>query len=145
MSNLHQIWRALKMYCSPAEDERLPLTLHELTTNYVNNPDILVCPCSGHNPGMISNCDNWTDYAYVSGLNEDDPNGVSAFCPPENHDGKGANVLYGDGSVQWLQVSHFVTLTSTPSLFFGTTNETVLAELQKRTKIIRGTKQIGKK
>lgn len=148
MSNLAQIGKALKMYSMDHADQ-FPPTLLGLT-NYlntsVNSPKIFVCPSSGHEPGSLSKVDDWTDYSYVSGLTEIDPcNCVHAFCQVEGHHGEGLNVLYIDGSVQWATTSNFIAMTSTPSLFFGTTNETALTELQKRTKIVRGTKQIGNK
>ncbi len=144
-ANLSQIGKALKM-CSMDHADRFPATFLELT-NYVGSfPKLFICPSSDHRVGAMTNVNEWTDYAYVSGLTEADPSdGVSAFCPPENHDGDGGNVLFVDGSVQWVAASDLVAMTSSPALFFGTTNEVALADLQKRTKIIRGTKQIGKK
>jgi prepilin-type processing-associated H-X9-DG protein len=144
MSNLSQIGKALKMYSM--DGETFPPTFRELGTNYVGSFRIFVCPSSGNRPGSPSNVCDWTDYTYVSGLGEADPSACAfAFCSPENHSGSGANVVFLDGSVEWLDTSNFVALTSSPACFFGTTNEEQLAGLQSRTKIIRATKPIEKR
>ena len=80
----------------------------------------------------------------MAGLSAEAPAGcVIAFCVPSDHHGQGANVAFVSGMVQWFpchptpdQQLTFQDLMNTPSLFYGTTNEVVLADLMKRTRII---------
>jgi len=110
------------------------MTRHDV--NVLHIADSLVCPASGHKAGSLSNIEDWADYAYVSGLRETDSEGcVLAFCLPENHGGTGANIAFL-GHVQWYSSEAFQKLTNTPAHFYGTTNETQLADLKMRTKII---------
>ena len=102
-----------------------------------------------HQQESLTNIEDWTDYAYVSGLKDTDPDGcVVVFCLPEHHGDNGANVGFMSGKTQWFfckahkelpgeqHVPTFQELTNTPSLFFGTTDEVQLADLKKRTRII---------
>ena len=150
-SRLKQMMLFLKMYASDHQ-EKYPLTFNDMVaTNYLRPGDasILVCPASQPKASVLENIHSWTDYAYVSGLTDEDPmDCVVAFCPPENHKGRGATVAFVGGQVRWFSCrSHtnassecyepsFHDLTNTPSLFYGTTNEVELADLKKRTRII---------
>ena len=87
-------------------------------TNYLHNPKVYICNKSGRTAGTLDGVDAWTDYALVAGLTENDPSVLpQAFCRPEHHNGDGANVLYLDGSVQWLTSGDFTALTN--NLFKG--------------------------
>ena len=47
-----------------------------------------------------------TDYIYVTGLSEaTPPEQVLVYCPPENHGGRGGNILFCDGHVEWFEGS----------------------------------------
>jgi len=141
----HMILLTLKMYAMDHQEAYPPDFRSIANTNYLE-ASLFICPSSGHRAGSLSNVNEWTDYAYVSGLTEVDPSGcVHLFCPPENHRGEGGMATFIDGHVEWLPAADFVRLTSTPSLFFGTTNEEVLADLQRRTKILYPTKQLPDK
>jgi hypothetical protein len=140
-SNLRQIGLGCKMYAMD-HNEELPASFGMLT-GYADDPKLFVCPASGHDPGSIQEVDEWTDYAYVVGLREaDSPRCVLAFCPLVNHDGKKANVLFRDCSVVTYTPKHFAALTNNPALFFGTTNMVALAEIQRRARVLKGSKQI---
>lgn len=159
-NNIKQTILFLKMYANDHQDAH-PSTYTELVgTNYIiagsSDLTVFVCPSclqSGSTMmGAVGNSKNiheWTDYAYVSGLTENDPsNSVVMFCPPQNHKGRGANVGFLGGRVEWFSckptpastqrhpIYTFQELTNTPSLFYGTTNVVVLADLLKRTRII---------
>ena len=159
-NNIKQTILFLKMYANDHEDAHPPTYTQLVGTNYIiagsSDLTVFVCPSclqSGSTMmGAVGNSKNiheWTNYAYVSGLTENDPsNCVVIFCPPQNHKGRGANVGFLGGRVEWYScksdpastqrhpVYTFQDLTNTPSLFYGTTNEVQLADLKKRTKII---------
>ena len=134
-ANLHELWTAAKLY-GPYQVESFPPTL-QVMFKISAYPSIYICPATGHHPGDTNHVDLWTDYVYVSGLKESDPPScVLAFCPPENHQGKGANVLFVDGKVRWYSVEEFKKLTSNPSLFFGVNDSNALEKLRSKTKIL---------
>lgn len=144
MSNLSQIGKALVMY-SMDNTETYPETFQGLT-NTANAPKLFICPKSGHLAGDMTHIQEWTDYAYVSGLKASDlPDCVVAFCSPANHQDQGGNVLFNDMSVRWLTKKDFDALLADPAAFFGTTHEEDLADLKNRTKILRSTKPILRK
>jgi len=146
-NNLKQIILFTKMYAND-HYESYPAVFEWLNdTNYCNHSkaSVFVCPGTHHQAGGLTNIHEWTDYAYVSGLSESAPSKcVVVFCLPSNHQGLGANVGYVDGHIEWFPCKAdptckeptFHDLTNTPSLFYGTTNETVLADLKKQTSII---------
>ena len=109
MSNLSQIGKACAMY-SMDHDEALPTSFLGLT-NYLANAKVFVCKSSGHKHGPLHIVDEWTDYILVTNLSAaSDSDLVLAYCKPENHKGKGANVLFIDGSVNWVTPDRFHTL-----------------------------------
>ena len=152
--NLKQLCLFTKMYAND-HAKKYPETFNALVSGgYVKKDDLgdFACPShreSRHQIGQshsLTNIHEWTDYAYVSGLSEDDPAScVVAFCSPENHKGKGANVLFLGGHVQWYscqaytnagyQLPTFQELTNSQSLFYGASGAQ-LEEMLKRTKII---------
>jgi len=149
-NNLKQFILFMKMYAAD-HDEMFPGTFNEPFGEYFKEGDlgVFVCRSSGHKAGSSTNIHEWSTYAYVSGLTEKDPsNCVVMFCLPQNHKGRGAYVGFLGGRVEWFScqpnpastqrppVYTFQELTNTPSLFYGTTNEVVLANLMKRTRII---------
>lgn len=131
--------------------ETRPASFNDLNdTNYISQSrsSVFICPGTHHEAGALTNIQEWTDYAYVSGLPANAPaNCVLAFCLPECHRGEGANVASVDGQISWFPREpykdsagtvhpSFRELTNDPTLFYGTTNEVVLADLKKRTRII---------
>lgn len=115
MANLRILWKAACMY-SPGGAEQFPPSLQSLV-QYAPDLKWYVCPCSGHAPGSRTNVTVWSEYVYVAGRTiADDPDRVLAYCPPANHAGKGASVLFVDGSVVWITPEAFDALTNSPSL-----------------------------
>jgi prepilin-type processing-associated H-X9-DG protein len=112
MSNLSQLGKAMKMY-SMDHAEEFPTSFLSLTNYVSSNPKLFVCPHSGTKVGPIETVDQWADYILVTNLTERSFSAlVHAYCKPGNHrDNKGINVLYIDGSVTWVQVSDYGTLT----------------------------------
>jgi len=149
MNHLKQIVLYVKMYASD-NSEVYPATFNDLMVDDIKTGNIgaFICPSSHHKSGSLTNIHTWTDYAYVSGLTESDPNNcVVAFCLPENHKGEGASVAFLGGNVEWYSCQPyrdtsgkfqptFQDLTNTPAIFYGTTDEAKLADLKKRTRII---------
>lgn len=150
LNNLRQTILSMKMYAND-NGENYPTSFDDLVGNYLKVRDlgVFICRASGHKVGSSTNIHEWTDYAYVSGLTDtDNIDCVVAFCLPENHKGNGSMVGFLGGRVEWCFNQHSYTnsfgrflpsfrdLTNTPSLFYGTTNEAVLTDLKKRTKII---------
>ncbi len=107
MSNLAQIGKASKMYQMDHADQ-WPPTLADLVPDYIGpNPRIFWCPSCGRPTGALTNLMDWTSYVCVPLASNAPPQVVQAFCPPENHAGKGANVLFADGSVTWESTDAF--------------------------------------
>jgi len=114
------------------------------------------CYATGHEPGVWSNLNEWTDYVYVSGLTWDDPSAaVLAFCPPGNHRPTGilqlfsypvrggavqnlsdVCALHNDGHVGIYSPEEFHSLMTNPAAFFGTADGNLLSDLQSRAKLI---------
>ena len=133
-------------------ESNYPATFNDMVGDHRSAGDLdvreFVCPSSKWQIGSSTDIHAWTSFAYVSGVLKSDPtNCVRAFCIPDNHRGAGANVAFNSGDVVWFSCKPtkdsngdiqptFQELTNTPSLFYGTTNETQLADMMKRTKII---------
>jgi hypothetical protein len=107
-SNLSSIGKVLSLYEMDHPSE-LPPLFREFT-NYVDSPKLFRCPVARTSLGSLTNADQWTSYCLVNLSPTSAPDRVHAFCPPENHHGKGANVLFRDASVQWCSASDFETL-----------------------------------
>jgi prepilin-type processing-associated H-X9-DG protein len=134
-ANLHYFWVELHMY-GPGQSASFPPSLQAMFLDS-HIPSLYICPASGHHPGVTNHVELWTDYAYVSGLDDSAPTGcVLAFCPPENHQGEGANVLFVDGKVRWYSVEEFKKLTNDPFVFFGVNESNALEKLRSKTKIL---------
>lgn len=93
-NNMRQIGIALHNYATD-HNERFPESLDALSPNYIDDPDVFICPSSGSDSGV--------DYIYYSGLTE-----ASASTEPlledkeGNHGQAGKNVLYVGGHVKWV-------------------------------------------
>lgn len=148
--NLSELMKLGKVFAGD-HGGRYPVSFDELAGGYLKADDlpIFTCRFPGHKAGNPTNIHSWTDYAYVSGLRDaDTSNCVVIFCAPVNHKDEGAVVGFLDGTVQWVpcreekstsatnKMFTFRELTNTPALFYGTSDEIVLAGLKKRTKVI---------
>lgn len=110
INNLSAMGKVMKLY-SMDHGEKYPSSFASMT-NYMENPKLYVCPCSGKKTGVIETSDQWADYILVTNLTEKSPSvHVHAYCKPDNHrEHHGINVLFVDGSVQWVRESDFNTL-----------------------------------
>ena len=135
-ANLRILWIATKIY-SPVQGEGYPPSFQDMML-LVRDPRYFICPGSGHKPGPTNDVGSWTDYGYISGLKEDDPSGcVLAFCPPEHHGGRGANVLQIEGLVRWYPRDEFSRVTNSSTVMFGTGDTNVLQRLGRMTRMMR--------
>ncbi len=99
VNNLKQISAALHMY-SADHNEHFPPNLQALVDEgYIDDINVFICPSSGKT--SITNADQG-DYLYNPGLTESAPSTTPIVCDrPENHGGRGGNVLYVGGTVRW--------------------------------------------
>ena len=71
-------------------------------------PNVFRCPSTDHRIGTWERLDLWSDYHLLPGRTTNDPpNTVLVIEPLSNHSGKGANVLFVDGSTAWWTTSQF--------------------------------------
>jgi prepilin-type processing-associated H-X9-DG protein len=119
LNNLKQIGIASRMY-SADHARAFPGLFGEMEP-YVGSNAVTLFVCASARrgerplPRVVAEIDGCTDYRLVTGLTETStPNAVLAFCPPENHRGDGANVLFVDGHVEWLDRDDFVAMTNDP-------------------------------
>lgn len=103
MNNLRQISLATKAF-QKEHANQCPATLQDLT-NAFPYPKGYICRSTGHQPGALTNVNQWTDYFFVS---QPGTNGVLAYCPPDNHKGEGGNIVLVDGSVLWFKANEFL-------------------------------------
>ncbi len=99
VNNLKQISAALHMYATD-HNEKFPPNLQALVDEgYIDDLNVFICPSSGLS--QISNADQGS-YLYNAGLTESAPSTTPIVCDkPENHQGRGGNVLYVSGTVKW--------------------------------------------
>ena len=102
MSNLKQIGLALHMYAMDY-DEHFPENLSALYPKYVSDLKVFICPSR---PGVTKE-DVKKDfnicYKYVKGMSElYSDNCLIAYDKKENHKGKGRNVCFVDGHLEWV-------------------------------------------
>lgn len=136
MSNLSQTGKACALYAMD-HDGSCPASPADLTTIVGNNPKMFACGMSAGRAGEMTNVNDWTDYAFVSGLRSSDPpSAVLCYCSSPSHDGSTRPVLRLDGSVSTMNEKSFCAMTSNPTLFFGTTDVKLLTNLQSRTRIL---------
>jgi len=102
MSNLRQIAMATQAY-RVDHSNTWPKSFLDLT-NDLQNPKVFRCISTGHEPGALANVPEWTDYVFCSPPRE---NEVLAYCVPEHHKNRGGNIVFADGSVQFLKPEEF--------------------------------------
>jgi prepilin-type processing-associated H-X9-DG protein len=102
MNNLRQIALATIAFRDD-HTNAFPQSLLNLT-NAFPYPQGYVCKSTKHVPGNLADVTKWTDYHFISPPGS---NNVLAYCPPENHKGKGGNIVYADASVQWCTPEEF--------------------------------------
>ena len=92
--NLRGIAQAMLVYVNDNGDHFPP---HLQVLDGSINPKQLVAPSSGHTPPAC-------DYYYVTGLTQQDPQTwILAYSDPNYHNGEGANILYLNGFVQFVE------------------------------------------
>ena len=108
-NHLRQIGMACMQY-SIDNQKTMPTSFAQII-KFVPDSKTFICPQSGHKPGHLEFIDEWTDYIFVTNLTAELDNLVLAYCKPENHKGKGCNVLFVDGHVEWSNAEGFSNLT----------------------------------
>ena len=102
----------LSLQAAIGDGDRYPETLAALAET---NAPMLVCPATGHLPGLMSDVDSWSDYVYISG---DEPTMIQhvalLICPPVNHGGRYGHVLYGNSMCSQISNERFDALMRTP-------------------------------
>lgn len=102
-NNLKCVGFGIKMYAGDHENA-YPDRLSKISRYLAHQSVLFCCPSSGNESGTFETVDEWTDYAYISGLNETNaPSEILMYCHPKNHEGKGANILFLDGHVEWFR------------------------------------------
>lgn len=112
-SNLRQIGQAAQLYANE-HDGRFPDDIEGLLTQDII-PSVFVCPDSGDTAAAQGpttqataanvNAPGHCSYVYVGkGWRVKDATAdvVMAYEPLKNHEGRGMNVVYGDGHVDWV-------------------------------------------
>ncbi len=125
-NNLAQIGKAMKMY-SMDNSENFPSNFNPSMVDYADSSKLYVCPSDSRSPcmGSISNMDATTcSYNPIIGLTESSPSSWLHVADKNatnkmtnvaggwggNHQFKGGNALYVDGSVAWIngtQITNF--------------------------------------
>jgi hypothetical protein len=128
-SNLMQIGLALQRYASN-NGGRFPDSLEMLVLDGSLPAELLVCPSSkdtaapGASPGeQVASLakGNHESYAYVGkGMRMGPGKRAVAYEPLDHHENEGVNVLYSDGSVQFL--TRLAALTAIPQLAAPSSN-----------------------
>jgi len=110
--NMHNLDLSLSAYCYPPVSN-YPSRLTELAPDKVV-ANMLLCPAmmfdhviDSNNCGkQLAETDDYIDYIYVADLGPAAPLGIPLLiCPPENHGGRGGNVLYTGHSIRWVEAS----------------------------------------
>ena len=104
--NLAQLGKAMVMY-EMDHSNQWPTAWGDLVPAYITQPRGFRCPVAKGEMGSITNIGTWTAYRLVALPADSAPDRVHAFCPPENHGGEGAIVLFPDCSVIWVSTDEF--------------------------------------
>jgi len=113
MANLKMIGSAAELHAVDNQDE-FPSHLQSIAgPEYGIDPEVFVCPATGHKPGEMAQVDAWSDYVLVPGRKRDDPTDtVLAFSKAECYPGEGGNVLFVGGHVEWCELEDYESLTT---------------------------------
>jgi len=115
-SNLRQIGQAIFIYAAQ-NNQKFPTTLDLLITVDDVDPGLFICPVSNDQPALGATTQQVVQafktkpghcsYIYVGGGMNTTATAahVIAYEPLSNHANKGAHVLYGDGSSDWLDAA----------------------------------------
>lgn len=80
---------------------------------YIEDPRVLVCPKTNHQPGNMSEIAKWSDYILVPdrkfGGGEDN---VLAYSKPECYQGTGGNITFMDLTTRWCPLEEYNRLIS---------------------------------
>ena len=104
--------QAMTIYASE-NDGRYPDHLSLLTNHIVRTYQVTMfrCPVRREEETPNSNGALQTDFVYMPGLSTSSPPGtVLMYCPPKNHRGRSATILYADGSVETCDPQRFARL-----------------------------------
>lgn len=116
-NNLKQVGLACLMYAYEHNGE-YPTDLGQLS-KYIGgdkNRRLFLSSWSDIGPGPMSNAMEWTDYVYIPGATTSSPPGrVLAYQPPGQHPKSlGANILFVDGHVEWVDMRGFIRTMNSP-------------------------------
>jgi len=101
---LKAIGYAVQVYKS--DHGQLPHQISVLSNELIN-PDLLICPGSGHTVGNFSKADSWADYTFIDWFTYFGTNSVPTDYPLlydhslSDHDGEGINICDANGYVHW--------------------------------------------
>ena len=103
-TNMAIIRTAILQYAR-VHDGRLPQKLSELVSEDLVPADMFACPATGRWDEVAKDVDARSDYIYAGAghhINEAESFTIPILWDrPQNHGGKGVNVAYLDGHVQW--------------------------------------------
>ena len=110
ISNLKQIGLGLQMYASDHKDT-FPDDIREVALHYTHGT-ALKCPGDKTTPEIQKvEPDTPISYTYVKGLSRQNPNSYKIIIlydsSPDYHQGKGRNILFIDGHVEWMPEEKF--------------------------------------
>jgi len=119
-------------------DGLFPDNLNDLAEDSMMDPFTFICTGLGYPKTKLSGDPvRWTDYTFVLGLTTDDPSGAAiVFCDPMYHAEKYTPVAFMGGETRWLSKEEFSEMMSDPRKLYGTTNQAVLGDILKRTKLV---------
>lgn len=100
-NNLRQIGIALHNYATD-HNEKFPATLEALYPNYIDDPEVFVCPSTGNAAPSTGGIDGGTDYVYKTGLSEASSSNEPLLEDKDGNHPGGKSVLYVGGHVKWV-------------------------------------------
>ncbi len=102
LARLNELGAVLRLLAGARFPSSLQLVAEAMPPETLN-PEIFVVPGSGHKTGTLNAVGAWTDFIYVSGLDNGLHSGVPlVISPPENHGGKCGYVIWTDGGTAKL-------------------------------------------
>ena len=105
-SNMRQVSISLMMYADEYKGEYPPDLPALVSEGYLPEPAILQCPAMRDEHAYATSSDSQAAYIYIrpEALKEikDPSTHIVLYESPTNHDGRGINVLYVDGHVEFV-------------------------------------------